>query len=104
MSLGVEGSINLASLNLNDSCLLKHTSYLNFSHISVVTFGLSSISKNLIWKRISVRLFIGAKTRPSHLIFAIAATTSGLQRSFARTFMAAEEEDIAIRRDERMYV
>ena len=82
----------------------NRTSYLNFSHISVVTFGLSSISKNLRRKRTSVRLSSGEKTHLSHLILAIAATTSGLHRSFARTFMVEEEEDAVVLRDVKMRI
>ena len=37
--------------DLKDSDLPNHTPYLNISHISVVTFGISSISKNLGSKR-----------------------------------------------------
>ena len=87
MSLGVKRSVSFTISNLKDPGLPNHTSYRNFSHISVVTFGLSSISKNLRRKRISVPLSSGEKEHLSHPIFAIAATTSGLHRSFARTFM-----------------
>ncbi len=47
MSLGVERSVSFTISDLRDSGLPNHTSYWNFSHISVVTFGLSSISKKL---------------------------------------------------------
>ena len=83
--------------------LPNRTSYLNFSHISVVTFGLSSISKNLRRKRTSVRLSSGEKTHFSHLILVIAATTSGLHKSFARTFMV-EEEDAVVLGDVKMRI
>ena len=104
MSLGVEQSVSFTISDLRDSGLPNHTSYRNFSHISVVTFGLSSISKKLRRKRTSVRLSSGEKTHLSHLILAIAATTSGLHRSFARTFMAEEEKDAVILRDVKMRI
>ena len=103
MSLGVEQSVSTTISDLRVSGLPNHTSYRNFSHISVVTFGLSSISKKLR-KRTSVRLSSGEKTHLSHLILAIAATTSGLHRSFARTFMAEEEKDAVILRDVKMRI
>ena len=86
MSLEVKRSISFTILNLKDLGLLNYTSYQNFSHISVVTFSLSSILKNLR-KRILVPLSSGKKTYLSYPIFVIAATTSGLYRSFARTFI-----------------
>lgn len=98
MSLGVERSVSFTISDLKDADLPNHTSYLNFSHISVVTLGLSSISKNLRRKRTSVRLSSGEKTRLPHRILAIAATASGVHRSFARTFMV-EEKDAVILRD-----
>ncbi len=104
MSLGVERSVSFTISDLKNPGLSNRTSYLNFSHISVVTFRLSSISKNLRRKRISVPLSSGEKTQLSHPIFAIAATTSGLQRSFARTFMMGEEEDAIILRDVKMRI
>ena len=55
MSLGVERIVSFTISDLRDSGLPDHTSYRNFPHISVVTFGLSSISKNLRRKRTSVR-------------------------------------------------
>ena len=104
MSLEVKRSVSFTISNLKDPGLPNHTSYRNFSHISVVTFGLSSISKNLRRKRISVPLSRGEKTHLSHPIFAIAATTSGLHRSFARTFMVDEEEDAIVLRDVKMRI
>ena len=56
MSLGVERSVNFTMSDWKDPGLSSHTPYRNFSHISVVTFGLSSISKNLRSKRTSVGL------------------------------------------------
>ncbi len=104
MSLGVERSVSFTIPDLKDPGLPNRTSYLNFPHISVVTFGLSSISKNLRRKRTSVRLSSDEKTHLSHLILAIAATTSGLHRSFARTFMVEEEEDAVVLRDVEMRI
>lgn len=101
MSLGIERSVSFTISYLKDPGLPDRTSYLNFSHISGVTFGLSSISKNLRRKRTSVRLSRGEKTHLSHPILAIAATTSGLHRSFARIFMV-EEEDAVVLRDVKM--
>ena len=51
MSLGVKRSVSFTISDLKDSDLPNHTPYLNISHISVVTFGISSISKNLGSKR-----------------------------------------------------
>ena len=104
MSLGVKWSVSFTISDLKDPGLPNHTSYRNFSHISVVTFGLSSISKNLRRKRISVPLSSGEKTHLSHRIFAIAATTCGLHRSFARTFIVGEEENAVILRDVKMRI
>ena len=97
MSLGVERSVSFTISDLKDPGLPNRTSYLNFSHISVVTFGLSSISKNLRRKRTSVQLSSGEKPHFSHLILAIAATTSGLHRSFARTFMVEDEDAVVLK-------
>ena len=99
MSLGVERNISFTVLDLKDLGLLDRTSYLNFLYISIVTFHLSSISKNLRRKRILVRLSSSEKTYLSHLILAIAVTTSGLYRSFTRTFIVEEEEDAIVLRD-----
>ena len=104
MSLGVERSVKFTISDLKDPGFPNHTTYLNFSHISVVTFGLSSISKNLRRKRTSVRLSGGEKTHLSHLILAIAATTSGLHRSFARIFMMEESENAVVLRDVKMRI
>ena len=104
MSLRVERSVSFTIPDLKDLGLPNCTSYLNFPYISVVTFGLSFISKNLRRKRTSVRLFSGKKTYLTHLILAIAATTSGLHRSFARTFMVEEVEDAIVLRDVEMRI
>ena len=104
MSLGVERSVSFTILDLKNPGLSNRTSYLNFSYISVVTFRLSSILKNLRRKRILVPLSSGEKTYLSYPIFAIAATTSGLQRSFTRTFIMGEEEDAIILRHVKMRI
>ena len=104
MSLEVKRSVSFTILNLKDSNLSNHTSYRNFSHISIVTFDLSSISKNLRRKRISVPLSRGEKIYLSHPIFAIAATTFDLYRSFIRTFIINKKEDAIVLRDIKMRI
>lgn len=104
MSLEVKRSVSFTISNLKELGLLNYTSYRNFSHISIVTFGLSSTLKNLRRKKILIPLSSGEKTYLSHLIFAIVVTTSGLHRSFARTCMVGEEEDAVILRDVKMRI
>ena len=104
ISLGVKRSISFTISNLKELGLLNHTSYRNFSYISRVTFGLSSISKNLRRKRILVPLSSGEKIYLSHPIFAIAATTSSLYKSFVRTFIVEEEKDTVIFKDIKMRI
>ena len=91
-------------LNLKDLDLSNHTSYRNFSHISIITFDLFSISKNLRRKRISVSLFSNEKTHLSYFIFAIVATTFDLYRSFTRIFIVREKEDVVILRDVKIRI
>lgn len=94
--------------DLRDLGLPDHTSYRNFSHISIVTFNLSSISKKLRRKRTSVRpsstTIQGENPHLSHLILAIAATTSGLHKSFTKTFIVDEEEDAVVPKDVKMRI
>ena len=88
--------------DLKDQGLLNRTSYLNFFYISIVTFGLSSILKNLR-KRILVCLSRDKKPYLSYLILAIVVITSDLYRSYIRTFIV-EEEDVVVLRDIKMRI
>lgn len=104
ISLGVERSVSFTISDLKDSDFSNRIFYLNFPHISVVTFGLSFISKNLRRKRISIRLFNDEKTYFSHLILAIAATISDLHRSFARIFITKEKKNAVVLRNMKMRI
>ena len=103
MSLKVKRSVSFTISDLKDSSLSNHTSYRNFSYISVVTFGLFSISKNLRRKRLLVSLSSDKKTHLFYSIFAIAATTFDLHRSFVRTFMM-EKDDVVILKNVKMRI